>query len=143
MIDPVNEMLIEHKCQRLVLLYGKLNDLGDWASLADTFTEDATFTRPTAPDEIIKGRQKILESFQSRPNARTQHIITNIIVEVESEFKAHSTCTVQLYIGEQSLKHATATHKLPQPVIGQYFDRFIIDNNKCYFTERRGILTIK
>jgi hypothetical protein len=143
MIDPINEMLIEHKCHRLILLYGKLNDLGDWAGLAETFTEDATFTRPTAPDEIINGRQKILESFKSRPKTHTQHIISNIIVEVESEFEAHSTCTVQLYVGEISSKHATAAHKLSQPVVGQYFDRFIIDNNKCYFTERRGRLTIK
>ena len=55
-MERVETALIQHECMQLILRYSYLNDLGDWHGLAATFTEDATFTRPSAPDDIIHGR---------------------------------------------------------------------------------------
>lgn len=142
-MERIEQALIQHECAQLVLRYAHLNDLGDWQGLAETFTEDATFARPSAPDDIIHGRDKILESFLARTPARSVHVVTNIMVTAISLCEATSRCTIQLFPATTKAEDGIASHSRATPVIGGSLDCLRFENGRWLFSERRGFLTIK
>jgi len=142
-MERVETALIQHECAQLILRYAHLNDLGDWQSLAETFTEDATFTRPSAPDDIIHGRSDILQSFLARKSGRTVHVVTNIMVTALSLVEATSRCTIQLFPATSNAEDEIASHSRETPLIGGSSDRLRLENGQWLFSERRGYLTIK
>lgn len=142
-MERTEQALIQHECAQLVLHYAHLNDLGDWQGLAQTFTEDATFARPSAPDEIIRGRDRILESFLARTPSRTVHVVTNIMVTAISASEATSRCTIQLFPATAEMEDGVASHGRVAPLVGGSVDRLCLENGKWLFSERRGYLTIK
>jgi hypothetical protein len=73
----------EHEIEKLVRRYALLNDAGRWDELAELFAEDATFTRPSAPDAPIKGKAAILASFRARPPRLARHLVCNTVVTLE------------------------------------------------------------
>ena len=101
-MNAVDRMLIEHICQTNIFRYAMLTDQGQWDDLAAMFTEDAAFARPSAPDDIIKGRANILEAFTSRKPSITQHIVSNVIVRVESPTTATATSTLQMFMAKRT-----------------------------------------
>ena len=142
-MERIEQALIQHECAQLVLHYAHLNDLGDWQGLAQTFTEDATFARPSAPDEIIRGRDRILASFLARTPNRTVHVVTNIMVTAISASEATSICTIQLFPATARMEDGVASHGRAAPLVGGSVDRLCRENGKWLFSERRGYLTIK
>lgn len=142
-MERVETALIQHECMQLILRYSYLNDLGDWHGLAATFTEDATFTRPSAPDDIIHGRSDILQSFLARKSGKTVHIVTNIMVTALSSVEATSRCTIQLFPATPNAEDEIASHSRETPLIGGSSDRFRLESGQWLFSERRGYLTIK
>lgn len=142
-MEEIERMLIEHRCQKLILEYSALNDMGDWDGLAIMFTEDATFARPSAPEDVISGRENIRESFLSRKSGVTQHIVSNIIVTVESPTTAKASSVLQLFTGMQEVDGHVATHARTTPLIGRFEDRFRLVQGNWLFSERRGSLTMK
>jgi len=142
-MERVETALIQHECAQLVLRYAHLNDLGDWHNLAATFTEDATFARPSAPDDIIYGRDDILQSFLARKSGRSVHVVTNIMVTALSLDEATSRCTIQLFPATSTADDEIASHGRETPVIGGSADRLRLENGRWLFAERRGYLTIK
>ncbi|MGB1921194.1 MAG: nuclear transport factor 2 family protein [Candidatus Puniceispirillaceae bacterium] len=142
-MKKLDRMLIQHECEQLILRYAHLNDLGDWHGLADTFTEDAIFSRPSAPEEIIQGRHKILESFLARKPVWTVHVVTNIMVTTLSATEATSHCTIQLFQATPEAEGAVASHARETAIIGGSLDRFRCADEQWLFSERRGFLTIK
>ena len=78
-----DRVLIQYECEQLILRYAHLNDLGDWQGLANTFTEDATFSRPSAPEDIIREGATFLIVLARKPG-QTVHVVTNIMVTAVS-----------------------------------------------------------
>ena len=75
----------ELACHALAVDYADAVDTQEYARLRDIFAEDAAFTRPANPQELIHGVENIVAMFESRPRNRlTQHIVSNIRVRVES-----------------------------------------------------------
>jgi hypothetical protein len=87
-------------------------------------------TRPTAPDAPIVGREALLAAFLARPPRTSQHVVGNIVVEVESETEASAKSVILLFTGKEG-----------PPLIGTYRDRFVRTDEGWRFSERRGALT--
>lgn len=140
-MQPSDVVLIEHHCEKMIYQYSALVDQGAWDRVAEMFTEDGRFARPPAPDEIIVGRQNIHASYASRPPSITQHVVSNVVVDVQSETTGSALSTVLLYLGEPG--DPVPTHKQPMPLVGKYADRFRLENGVWLFSERLGSLTLR
>lgn len=64
-MTPIERIIAEHECQKQILTYAQLNDAEDWRAVADLYTNDGTFARPSDPNTIISGRQNIFDSFKT------------------------------------------------------------------------------
>jgi len=58
--------------------------------------------RPSAPDKPAIGRETILAGFKSRPARAARHIVTNIVVDIESETEARAQSIIVLYQGNDN-----------------------------------------
>ncbi len=117
---------IEQACTRLVNQFSNFNDAGDYVSLCDLFTADASFARPTDPENFTSGRENILAAFQSRPNDRiTRHIISNIVIEVANDSTAKGSCYATLFMAPVDAEAAKFGVKAnPSQFIGEFYIDF-------------------
>lgn len=121
---------IEWDCTRLINLYANLNDEARWDEAVSLYAEDGLMTRPTAPDDEIVGREALLAAFLARPTRTSQHVVANIVVNVESPSAARAKSVILLFLGKDA-----------PPLIGTYRDRFVLTQEGWRFAERRGALT--
>lgn len=128
--------MIEWACTRLVHELAAANDATRWEDAVALFTDEGLFTRPTAPDEPIVGREAILAAFCSRPPRLTRHFVSNIFVTVEDVSSARAHSLVQLYI-------ETEDGRAKPPLIGEFHDRFVLTPAGWRFSERRGLLVFR
>ena len=136
-MTPLDRMLAEHEIARLTVRFALLNDAGDWAAVADMFTEDARFVRPAGGDPVV-GRKAIHDSFASRPPRKSCHLITNIVVDVVSENEAASRCTLMLYAAPAGEANAASP-----ALIGGFTDKLVRTSDGWRFAERVGFLDLK
>jgi len=120
---------IEWACSRLIALYANLNDEARWEEAAALYAEDGLMTRPSAPDQEIRGREAILEAFTSRPPRVTRHVCGNVVIDVESATAARGVSAMLLFTGAAA------------PLVGSFHDRFVLTAEGWRFSERRGSLT--
>ncbi|MFJ5994127.1 nuclear transport factor 2 family protein [Streptomyces sp. NPDC092370] len=83
-MDPMERLLAERACERLVLDFVHRLDLGEPSSVAELFTEDGVWQWP--PDgRLVKGREALRAYFGSRPADRlSRRMMSNILVTVTS-----------------------------------------------------------
>src|SRR5215470_13509773 len=96
-MSPIERLLAEAEITRLVTRYAILNDEGDFDALAQLFTEDGVFVRPSGGDPIV-GRGQILASYKARPTRLSRHVIANILVDVRCATEADCRSTMVLYL---------------------------------------------
>lgn len=100
MPDETQRLLIEQACRRTLILAAAAADAGNAAALAALFTAEAQLLRPGAPP--ILGQAAIEAAYAERPAQRlTRHLLTNILVEVESPDLARATSSVLLWSGNR------------------------------------------
>lgn len=121
---------IEWDCARLINHYANLNDEARWEEAVALYAEDGLMTRPTAPEAEIVGREALLAAFLARPARTSQHVVANIVVEVESATAASAKSVILLFLGKDA-----------PPLVGAYRDRFVLTEEGWRFAERRGALT--
>ncbi|MBT2186986.1 nuclear transport factor 2 family protein [Sphingobium nicotianae] len=139
MIDDQTRRAIEWDCATLINLYMLRNDAGDADGVAALFTEDGILARPTMPDQPIVGRDAILAGFRARPaGTKTRHVVSNIIVEVESETEARASSVMLLYRGQATGDGSLPAHHPADPLIGYFNDRLRKTAEGWRFAERRG-----
>jgi len=136
-MTPLDRLIAEQDIARLITQFGLLNDSGDWAGVADMFTQDARFVRPAGGDPVI-GRDAIRASFESRPPRKSCHLITNIIVDVLATNEASARSTLVLYAAP-----AGATEAGSPALIGGFRDRLVRTSDGWQFEERNGFLDLK
>ncbi len=139
-MTPIEKMLAEHECERQIKRFATLNDNQDYNTLVSLFTEDATFARPSQPDDPIQGRDKILTAFNNRPARFSRHIISNVVVEVESAEEASAVSYILLFstVDEGGPLVANAPH-----LVGTFRDRLRKENGQWLFCERRGSVDLR
>jgi hypothetical protein len=139
-MDSVARLCIEQACARLMNQFAILNDGGRFVELADLFTEEAKYARPIAPDALIEGRANILATFESRPKERVgRHIISNIVIDVQSPEHATGTCYVLLFSGmvDKPAEKFGLQAMSPQ-LMGEFHDEFVLTPQGWKFAVRKG-----
>ncbi|WP_230535968.1 nuclear transport factor 2 family protein [Streptomyces sp. OUCMDZ-3434] len=95
--DPVERMLAERECERLIVEFGRRLDLGDPADVAELCTEDAVWEWP-AGERRIEGREGLRAYFAGRPSDRlSRRVASNILVTVTSPDTATATSYFTTY----------------------------------------------
>ncbi len=95
-MDDIERLLIERACQRLVLQFAQYNDYRDHDGLASLFAEDCEFARPLDPTHPYYGRDRVAAIFRDRKPMLTQHVMTNILIDVVSEDEARGRSYVTM-----------------------------------------------
>jgi hypothetical protein len=139
-MESVARLCIEHACARLMNQFAILNDAGRFVELADLFTGDAKYARPIAPDAMIEGRANILVTFESRPKERVgRHLISNIVIDVQSPERATGTCYVALFSGMvDKPAEKFGLQAIPPQLVGEYHDEFVLTPQGWKFSVRKG-----
>ncbi|MFF4696354.1 nuclear transport factor 2 family protein [Streptomyces chattanoogensis] len=96
-LDPMERLVAERACERLIIEFVRRLDLGDPSSVADLFTPDGVWEWP-ADDRRIEGRDALRAYFGSRPADRlSRRMCTNILVTVDSPTAATATTYFATY----------------------------------------------
>lgn len=130
---------IEQAVERQIRRFATFNDAQDHAALVDLFTSDGAFARPTEPDDVIHGREAILDFFVGRPARLTRHLMVNTVVDVLSENEARAKSTVVLYVGGTS----TTPPGIAATLVGAFDDVLHRVDGEWLFASRLGSLAMK
>ena len=134
---------IEADCERLIKRYVNLNDAQDWPAVADLYTEDARFARPSKPDEFVEGRAAILASFLARPPRAQRHVIANVVVDVEGPAAARAFSVIVLYQGDAAQPGELPAMSADSPLVGTFTDKLVLTPDGWRFAERVGGLDFR
>ncbi len=129
---------IEWACTRLINLYTLLNDANDWEAVASLYAPDGSMARPSAPDKPIVGREAILAAFLSRPSRAARHVVSNIVVEVESATEASAYSVLTLFQGIANPEGGLPLRDPNGPLVGYYKHRLVLTDKGWRFAERVG-----
>jgi hypothetical protein len=135
-MDDIQRIVIEQACRRLVLEFARFNDDWDHQALADLFVEDCEFARPLDPQYPYFGKDKVHAIFRDRKARLTRHVMTNILITVDSEDRAHGNSYVTM------VSSANADMSEPREGEGIFFgafdDVFVRTDAGWKFKSRRG-----
>jgi hypothetical protein len=140
-LTAIERAAIAWECERLIHLYAMCNDAGDFQAMADMFTDDGVFARPSQGDVLIRGKAAILAAYASRPPRFTRHLITSVVVTVEDADNARAHSYLSLYTGQEG--EGLPRTAEPAYLIGDFKDRFVRRNGVWKFSERLGSLALK
>jgi hypothetical protein len=135
---------IERACERIVYEYARALDLGDLSGAADFFAEKGSMSRPMMPDQVIEGREVIRTSLLTRPKSLlTKHLATNVMIDVESRDSASGISYLTM-ISVTPPAEARPPFVSQGPIyFGEFRDKFVRENGKWKFLERRGSIQMK
>lgn len=139
-MDDLQRLMIERACQRLVLLFAKHNDDLDHAALADLFVDDCLFARPLDPQYPYHGRDAVHAIFRDRPARLTRHVMTNILVTVDSPDLAHGNSYVTMISSPNPDR--SAPREGEGIFFGAFDDVFVRTEAGWKFKERRGTVAL-
>ncbi|MEW2621948.1 nuclear transport factor 2 family protein [Streptomyces sp. NPDC048106] len=123
-MDPVQRLLAERACERLILEFVHRLDLGEPAGVAELFTEDGTWRWPPPGDgRAVRGRAALREYFGARPADRlSRRLMSNVLVTVAS---AQTATAVSYFSTHRVDGYAGGLVPAGPPVqVGHYEDRF-------------------
>jgi hypothetical protein len=135
-MNPMDRMLIERECERLVTLYCHYVDHGEAAKIADLFTDDGVWRGPGIEMNGIEKVRKGFAARQANAARMSRHVCNNLLIDVVDEDNATGTVYLTLYRhdGEEG-RH---TSPLEGPVlVGEYRDRFLRTAAGWRFAERQ------
>lgn len=139
MLTTAERHEIEWSCERLVRRYTNAHDRADWRALAGLIAEDAVFSRPSAPDQPIVGKDAILASFRARAPRTARHVIANTVIDAINHDTAKGISLVLLYTATQAGEEAGGFN---QPLIGEFRDHFVRSDGDWRFYARSGSIVL-
>jgi 3-phenylpropionate/cinnamic acid dioxygenase small subunit len=142
-MDLDERQAIEQECIRLINLYAVLNDANDWDRLAELYTEDARFARPSAPHDFVTGRENILAALKARPPRKSRHVVSNIVIDVEGPATARAFSVILLFQGEEAEDGGLPILAHTPPLVGHFHDKLALTPGGWRFAERQGGLDFR
>ena len=135
--EATERMLIVQACQQVVLRAAACVDANDAAELALLFASDAALVRPGA--EPLIGREAIRATYERRPKGRiTRHLVTNMVVDVESSDRARVRSYVLLWTSSQTEEDGpTGRTADGRQLVGEFDDRIVRDARGAWLMQRR------
>jgi uncharacterized protein (TIGR02246 family) len=142
-VTPIEELMIERACTRLVVDSATCNDQREWAALAALYTPDGVVVRPNG--QRLEGRAEIEAAYAAGPPERvTRHLCTNVTVEVDGPDDAHASTTVLIVSGTRSDDPDVRFGIEPSErhLVGEFADRFARTEEGWRIAERRASLSM-
>jgi ketosteroid isomerase-like protein len=96
-MDPIQALLIENACLRLLTEYTVATDWDDAAMWLDVFTDDAVWE---APNLKLEGRPAFEKFFAARTNRKSslvRHFSANALVKIQDADHATSVSTMLVF----------------------------------------------
>jgi hypothetical protein len=138
-MTPEQKGAIEWECRQLALRFTAHNDRQEWHEMCSLLTEDATFARPTDPDNPLKGRAAIQAAYEARATDRiTRHICTNMIITAMSPSRASGTMYALLYAGAAKNIGDLGIVADDRQLVGEFEDDYVLTNDGWRIDSRRG-----
>ncbi|MFD4557266.1 nuclear transport factor 2 family protein [Streptomyces sp. NPDC058469] len=121
-LDPLQRLLAERACERVILDFVRRLDLGEPSSVAELFTEDGTWEWPDG-ERLVEGREALRKYFGSRPAGRlSRRLMSNVLVTLTSPDTAISTAYFTTYRVDGH--HGGQVTAGPPVQVGHYEDIF-------------------
>ncbi|MEW2397118.1 nuclear transport factor 2 family protein [Streptomyces sp. NPDC046862] len=135
-MDPLEQLLAERACERLVLDFVHRLDLGEPGSVAELFTEDGWWEWPPPGDgRRSEGRAALRRYFGSRPADKlSRRTMSNIRVTVSSADTAEATSYFTTYRVEGWTGGMVPAG--PPVQVGDYEDTFRREDGQWLLTSR-------
>lgn len=122
-LDPMDRLLAERACERLILELVRRLDLGEPSTVSDLFAPDGVWEWPHG-QRRVEGREALREYFGSRPVDRlSRRMCTNILVTIDSPDTATATTYFATYRIDGYTEGVLVPPRLPAN-IGHYQDTF-------------------
>ena len=137
-MTPVERMLAEHQCERLIKRFAVLNDENAYDEMVGMFTESGQFARPSQPEDLLTGKAAILEAFKARPLRISRHFISNIMVDIVDQNSANAISYVLLYTAPTN-----STESKPPYLIGRFKDQLERVDGQWLFRQRLGSVDLR
>jgi hypothetical protein len=121
-LDPLDRLIAERACERLVVEFVRTLDLGEPGDVAELFTPDGVWEWAEG-DRRVEGRDALRAYFGARPADRlSRRLCTNILVTLTSA----STATASTYFTTYRVDGHSGGMLPPRlPVqVGHYEDTF-------------------
>jgi len=141
-MDDLTRLIIEGECRRLVLAFAEANDDWDHDGVADCFVEDCSFARPIDPDNPYYGRETIRAMFRDRPKRLGRHLMTNILIHVDSETEAHGRSYVT-YLSTPDVDQPRPALAEPGIFVGWFDDSFVRTEEGWRIKSRKGGMALR
>ncbi|GGL94152.1 hypothetical protein GCM10010129_42630 [Streptomyces fumigatiscleroticus] len=137
--SPVERLLAERACERLILEFVRRLDLGEPGTVCELFTPDGVWEWPRDGRRIV-GRQALRAYFGSRPADRlSRRMCTNILVTVDSPDTASATTYFATYRVD-GYTEGTLVPPRPPVNVGHYEDTFRRLDGTWYMATRTLVL---
>src|SRR5579871_2803680 len=123
-MDPIQVLLIENACLRLLTQYTVATDSDDADSWLDVFTDDAVWE---APNLRLQGRPAFEKFFAGRTNRKTslvRHFSANALVKIQDTDHATSISTMLVFRQTDYPGTGPCAHKAPTAIV-QNDDEFV------------------
>lgn len=140
-LDDGERRRAEAGCRDLVLRYARLSDAGAWDAVADLFVAEGELIRPSVPNEPLRGRERIRESFKGRPQRLARHAVSDVEVRVESATRAHAASTVTLHVAAEAAGGATPA--ITSMLVGRFHDTLVRRADEWRFLRRHGSVEMR
>lgn len=137
----LEQAVMQWECQQLLNRVTMLMDQQQWQALAQCYTEDAVLSRPSDPDNPIRGRQAILESFTARPPRTSGHLIGNPVFILHSNTQIESHSRVWLVSGPLSDQSPVMANNAL--LVGSFVDQLSWDGQQWLIARRDGSIELK
>ncbi|MET7679686.1 nuclear transport factor 2 family protein [Streptomyces sp. NPDC005423] len=124
-MDPLERLLAERACERLVLDFVRRLDLGEPSSVAELFTEDGVWEwpPPNGDGRRSEGRAALRKYFGARPVDRlSRRLMSNVLVTLVQPDTAISTAYFTTYRVDGH--HGEFVPAGPPVQVGHYEDTF-------------------
>lgn len=143
-LSTLERMAVMQECITLIFRFALKNDARDADALAEMFVSDGTFRRPSTPDNPVRGREAIRQSFLNRPaNKLTRHIVINPTVTVLNATKSRAESYILLYTATVSEGAKLPVAADAKHLLGAFEDLIVRDSDGIWkFKERGGSLAM-
>jgi len=134
----LDKLVAEQACRDLVLQAAALTDSQAYEEFAALFCDDGELIRPGG--QPLRGRAAIVESYRARPAGRiTRHLVTNTLVQLDSDTAAHARSSVLLWTGSVSDGTGPFGRRAhPRQVVGEFEDSFELTANGWRIARREA-----